>query len=77
MRTDVDRVWRVVIGPEVPVGVEVTGEPAAEPADCIVRGRASDLYLLLWNRRDRSGLEVEGDDAVLDAWRAQLRVRWR
>ena len=74
---DVDRVWRVVIGPGVPVGVEITGEPSGAPADCIVRGRASDLYLLLWNRRDRSGLEVEGDDGVLDAWRTQLRVRWR
>ena len=74
---DADRVWRVVIGPDVPIGIEVTDGLPSSTADCIVRGQASDLYLMLWNRRDRSGLAVEGDARVLDAWRSQLQVRWR
>jgi uncharacterized protein (TIGR03083 family) len=50
------------------------GHPGS--ADCSVRGSASDLYLLLWNRRDRDGLQVAGDPAVLDLWRKTVRVRW-
>jgi hypothetical protein len=50
------------------------GDPGG--ADCSVRGSASDLYLLLWNRRERDGLEITGDPAVLDLWRRTVRVRW-
>jgi hypothetical protein len=41
-----------------------------------VRGHASDLYLLLWNRRDRGGLDVQGDASLLDLWRESVRIRW-
>jgi uncharacterized protein (TIGR03083 family) len=75
--TDARRGWRVVIGPGTPTGDEVRADDNAYESDCVVRGDASDLYLLLWNRRDWSGLDVGGDDSVLDAWRTQLRVRWR
>lgn len=75
--TDVGRNWLVVIGPGVPVGVEITGDDVETTADCVVSGPANDLYLLLWNRRDRVGLAVTGDTAPLDAWRDQLRVTWR
>ena len=75
--TDVGRGWRAVIGPDPPVGIEVTGDDPPPGSDCTVRGPASDLYLPLWNRRDAAGLDVTGDDRLLDAWRTQLRVRWR
>ena len=45
-------------------------------ADCVVNGRASDLYLMLWNRRGLAGLATAGDPAVIDAWRGQVQVRW-
>ncbi len=68
---DVERDWLVGIRPE---GVEVTLEAAA--ADCAVRATASDLHLLLWNRRTYHGLEVRGDTALLDLWREMVRIRW-
>jgi uncharacterized protein (TIGR03083 family) len=45
-------------------------------ADCSVRGPASDLYLLLWNRRDPDGLEVTGDRSALDFWRQNAQIHW-
>lgn len=50
------------------------GPEAAHPADCTVRGRALDLYLLLWNRRSARGLDVEGDVTVLERWAEARRV---
>jgi hypothetical protein len=49
---------------------------ASEDADSTVRGRASDLYLLLWNRGSTDSLAVDGDAALLDVWRQSVRVRW-
>jgi uncharacterized protein (TIGR03083 family) len=69
--TDVDAAWTVHIEPDRRRVVA-----AREPADLTVTGPASDLYLLLWNRRDASGLAVDGDPAVLDLWRAAARVTW-
>jgi uncharacterized protein (TIGR03083 family) len=45
-------------------------------ADCSVRGEASDLHLLLWNRRSPEGLEVRGDPSVLTFWRGAMQVKW-
>ena len=45
-------------------------------ADCVVRGPASDLHLLLWNRRTADGLDVQGDRSVLDFWRDGVQVHW-
>jgi len=45
-------------------------------ADCTVRGPASDLHLLLWNRRSSEGLDVEGDGSVLDFWRENAKIEW-
>ena len=39
-------------------------------------GAASDLYLLLWNRRGTDGLDVTGDERVLDLWRDKAQVNW-
>jgi uncharacterized protein (TIGR03083 family) len=66
---DVDSSWRIEIGPE---GVRITRdtgtEGAGEPATCVLRAAASDLFLLLWNRisPDSPGIEV-GGDATLSA----------
>jgi len=48
----------------------------APMADCAVSGTASDLYLLLWNRRGLDGLEVTGDRSVLDLWRQNAQIHW-
>jgi hypothetical protein len=49
----------------------------AGPADCEVTGRAAGLYLLLWNRRDATGLQVRGDPGTLAAFRAHFHVTWQ
>jgi uncharacterized protein (TIGR03083 family) len=48
---------------------------AAAGADCVLRGPASALHLLLWNRPS-SGVDTTGDPQVLTAWRSRVRVRW-
>jgi uncharacterized protein (TIGR03083 family) len=69
--TDSLRGWLVRVGAE-----PVRDRAAAADADCVVRGTASDLHLLLWNR---PAVEVEttGDPTVLADWRERIRVRWR
>ena len=52
----------------------VTGERGHAKGDAAVRGPASDLLLLLWNRIPAGRLEVFGDTAVLDRWAEQFRV---
>jgi uncharacterized protein (TIGR03083 family) len=74
--TDVDRVWTARLGPER-VDAATDAEAAVTPvADCTVRAPASDLYLLLWNRRHATADEVTGDPSVVDVWRGAVRVRW-
>jgi uncharacterized protein (TIGR03083 family) len=64
--------WVVRAGPE---RVETFRRSGA--ADCVIRGAAADLYLLLWNRRESiDGVEMTGDPAVLTWFREKLRVRW-
>jgi uncharacterized protein (TIGR03083 family) len=67
--TDADGAWRVEMGPD---GSRVVREPGA--AGTTVRGPASDLFLLVWNRRDDEGLEVTGDRRALDLWRSTVRI---
>lgn len=57
--TDFDARWVVEIGPE-----GATATRGAGNADDVVSATASDLYLLLWNRRS---------DA---AWPASAKVTW-
>jgi uncharacterized protein (TIGR03083 family) len=47
-----------------------------EGADCSVRGSASDLYRLVWNRLHPDHLDVQGDPAVLGLWRESVQVTW-
>ena len=69
--TDAQRGWLMHIGPD---GVTVSDEHTE--GDCTVGGCASDLYLLLWNRRSADGLDVRGDATLLDLWRRSMQVRW-
>jgi len=66
---DMDRSWLVVLEPN-----HAWIRDVQTPADCVVRAGASDLFLLLWNRRAATGLEVIGDAALLDAWRVGVRI---
>jgi uncharacterized protein (TIGR03083 family) len=67
---DTGDAWTIRIEPDRRV---VT--PGAGDADCRVSGSASDLYLLLWNRRGRDrGVTVEGDGGVLDLWRERAVI---
>jgi len=68
--TDIGGEWLV----RVDEAVEVRREHGA--ADCSVRGAASDLHLLLWNRRMPEELDVEGDPLVLSFWRHTVKVEW-
>jgi uncharacterized protein (TIGR03083 family) len=67
--TDREGEWLVRFTPE---GLEVTREHAK--GDVAVRGSAEQLYLLLWNRIGREGLEVFGDTSLLDRWREHINV---
>jgi uncharacterized protein (TIGR03083 family) len=71
--TDADRRWHLAIGPE---RREVTVDDDL-PADCTVRGPASDLYLLLWNRPPVRTPEITGDQAVMGLWRDRAQIKWR
>lgn len=69
--TDADAEWLVTTGPD-----HVDATRGGGPADCALRGPASDLYRLLWNRRSTQGLDITGDQTFLDTWRGAVRVRW-
>lgn len=46
-----------------------------EKGDVALRATASDLLLWLWGRPlDEAGLEVFGDEAILDQWRAEFSM---
>jgi uncharacterized protein (TIGR03083 family) len=68
---DAEGEWLVRVGDEA---IEISTGHAE--ADCTVSGAASDLYLLLWNRRTADGLDVTGDASLLTAWRDQAQIRW-
>jgi uncharacterized protein (TIGR03083 family) len=68
--TDSDQGWLVRPGAE-----PVRDAAAAAGADLLLRGTASDLHLLLWNR-PAGEIETTGDPAVLADWRTRIRVRW-
>jgi uncharacterized protein (TIGR03083 family) len=68
---DLPRSWQIAVDAEGAHTGRLIGD-----ADCEVRATASDLYLLLWNRGDLSGLDVSGDTAGLEHWRDHAHVRW-
>ena len=69
--TDDEAAWLVTAGPE-----GATTERVRADGDVIVRAPAADLYLLVWNRRDLAGIDVQGDASLLDQWRSSVTVRW-
>jgi uncharacterized protein (TIGR03083 family) len=69
--SDVEERWVVTLGPDGIDAVRADG-----PADLVLGGLASDLYLAVWNRGDDTAITLTGDPAVLDIWRARHRSRW-
>jgi len=68
--TDTADAWTIRIEPDRRVVTAGAGD-----ADCTVSGMASELYLLLWNRRmPGEGLSVEGNPRVLNLWRNRAIV---
>lgn len=57
--------WLVHISQEPPT-VDRAGEGRA---DCTISGPAAELYLALWNRGPYEGLEISGDDSLIELWR--------
>lgn len=49
----------------------VVPDPGTEP-DAVVRGAAADVDAWLWRRRDDSGIEISGDQAAYEAFRAAV-----
>jgi uncharacterized protein (TIGR03083 family) len=64
--------WLVEIGPS---GVRAS-RGGGKASDCRVVDSASNLYLMLWNRRQGDGPEVSGDRHLIELWRQSIRVRW-
>lgn len=64
--------WLVEFGPS---GVRASRGGGTE-SDCRVLDSASNLYLLLWNRRQGDGAEVSGDGELIALWRRSIQVRW-
>jgi uncharacterized protein (TIGR03083 family) len=67
---DTGDAWTVTIGPE-----QRTIARAAADADCVVTANAADLYLLLWNRRGDDGIDIRGNQAVLQLWRDKAHIK--
>lgn len=70
---DADARWLVRLSAEEP---SITRE-RTNAADCRVSATASDLFLLVWNRRQPKGLDIEGDPSLIELWRESVFVRWR
>jgi uncharacterized protein (TIGR03083 family) len=64
-----DRVWRLTLTPDT---VDLARGPG--PADALVSGEPSELYLWLWGRRPDSAVVLEGDQDLLTGLRARLHV---
>ncbi|MFG2824676.1 maleylpyruvate isomerase family mycothiol-dependent enzyme [Kitasatospora sp. NPDC048365] len=72
--TDRPASWLVTVSQEPVVTQELPdGAPAA---DCVVSGRAHELYLLLWNRLPLERVTAEGDRSLFELWRGSARIRW-
>lgn len=69
--TDTGDRWHLTMTAE-----DTTTTRGDDAADVTISGRASDLYLLLWNRLEDSVAVVEGDASLLQTWHESRRVRW-
>jgi uncharacterized protein (TIGR03083 family) len=68
---DTDDRWHVTLAPD-----GISTERRDGPAEAVLTGDASDLYLNLWNRTGDSTVTLEGDPGVLTTWHSNMRVRW-
>ena len=68
---DPDDHWWVTLGPD-----RVSTSLHGDDADLVVRARATDLYLLFWNRSPQREITADGDTTILDLWKKNFRVRW-
>ena len=71
--TDTGDRWHVIIGPDGTQGHRRPGQGGT-----VLTGPASELYLLLWNRRDADtpAVTIAGDPAGLRLWQDTVQVRW-
>ena len=67
--TDADRRWTLHVAERMTADASSAGDARVR-----IAGSADAIYLALWNRGDE--VEVNGDDGLLDRWRAAQRVRW-
>jgi uncharacterized protein (TIGR03083 family) len=70
---DEPRSWRVTFAPS---GFQIEADPIDDDAELLVTGDASELYVLLWNRRDAAGSEMVGETDLVDLWRETVQIRW-
>jgi len=64
--TDIDGEWMIHFGAD-----QVTWEHGHGKGDAAVRGTASDLYMLMWNRLSLDDrFELFGDGSLLERWRS-------
>jgi uncharacterized protein (TIGR03083 family) len=66
--TDAPGEWLVKLNPD---GIEVTREHAK--GNAAARGTASDILLVMMNRKEPSALERFGDESLLDRWQHHAR----
>jgi uncharacterized protein (TIGR03083 family) len=69
--SDFDKAWAVEVLENHLAPLEGRAE-----ADLTVRGSASELYLLAWNRLPAAHFEVEGRADLLGTWAERVRVSW-
>ena len=58
-----------------PSGFRYTRPIRSTATRSLVTGDASELYVLLWNRRDAAGLDMDGETDLLDLWRETVQIR--
>jgi uncharacterized protein (TIGR03083 family) len=75
--TDADLEWRLEFTGDGHRAASA-GHGGGGTADCTLAGPAGGLYLLLWNRVEPGAVRVTvgGDPALLQDWRAGMRVTW-
>jgi uncharacterized protein (TIGR03083 family) len=71
--TDVPRIWHVTF---TSTGFQIQTDPVDAEAELVVTASASDLYVLLWNRRAPAATELVGEEDMLALWRESVRIRW-
>lgn len=68
---DTGNSWHVTLKPD-----GISARRGDGSADVTITGRAADLYLSVWNRGDDDAIDVAGDQAVLETWHENHRIRW-